>query len=160
MTTLNIEMDHLDQIAADAFPGYLVRKDLVQRYARQYPVPTYVVEFLLGRYCASTDPDEIQEGLGIVERQLEGRTVRSGDEELFKSKAREQGSVRLIDIVHARLDAKNDRYVAELPSPCAYRFDLHRDMFPFLVRRDDVVMRDVTRERGRYQPSAGEFCGH
>ena len=116
MTTVNIEMDHLDQIAADAFPGYLVRKDLVQRYARQYPVPTYVVEFLLGRYCASTDPDEIQEGLGIVERQLEGRTVRSGDEELFKSKAREQGSVRLIDIVHASLDAKNDRYAAELPS--------------------------------------------
>ena len=116
MTTVTIEMDHLDQIAADAFSGYLVRKDLVRRYSRQYPVPTYVVEFLLGRYCASTDPDEIQEGLAIVERQLKGRTVRSGDEELFKSKARENGSVRLIDIVHASLDAKNDRYVAELPS--------------------------------------------
>ena len=116
MTTVTIEMDHLDQIAADAFSGYLVRKDLVRRYSRQYPVPTYVVEFLLGRYCASTDPDEIQEGLAIVERQLKGRTVRSGDEELFKSKARENGTVRLIDIVHASLDAKNDRYVAELPS--------------------------------------------
>ena len=66
MTTPSIEMDHLDRIAAAAFQGYLVRKDLVRRYARQYPVPTYVVEFLLGRYCASTDPEEIQEGLQIA----------------------------------------------------------------------------------------------
>ena len=116
MSIAAIEMDHLDQIAADAFPGYLVRKDLVRRYARQYPVPTYVVEFLLGRYCASVDDAEIQEGLEIVEKQLQGRTVRSGDEELFKSRAREEGSVRLIDLVRSRLDAKNDCYVAELPS--------------------------------------------
>ncbi len=116
MTTPTITMDHLDQIAAAAFEGYLVRKDLVRRYAREYPVPTYVVEFLLGRYCASTDPREIQEGLEVVEQQLKGRTVRTGDEELFKSKAREQGSVKLIDIVRAKLDARNDCYVAELPS--------------------------------------------
>ena len=109
-------MDALDRLAADAFPGYLVRKDLVRRYARQYPVPTYVVEFLLGRYCASVDDNEIAEGLGIVEKQLEGRTVRPGDRELFRSRAREDGSVRLIDVVRARLDARNDCYVAELPS--------------------------------------------
>jgi ATP-dependent Lon protease len=108
--------DHLDQAAAGAFQGYLVRKDLVRRYARQFPVPSYVVEFLLGRYCASTDEKEIQEGLEIVEKQLKDRTVRTGDEELFKSRAREQGSVKLIDLVRARLDAKNDCYVAELPS--------------------------------------------
>ncbi|HFD80326.1 MAG TPA: BREX system Lon protease-like protein BrxL, partial [Gammaproteobacteria bacterium] len=111
-----MEMDDLDRLAADAFPGYLVRKDLVRRYARQYPVPTYVVEFLLGRYCASVDEAEIEEGLGIVQKQLQGRTVRTGDQEIFKSRAREQGSVKLIDIVRARLDAKNDCYVAELPS--------------------------------------------
>ena len=116
MSTATVEMDELDRIAADAFEGYIVRKDLVRRYARQYPVPTYVVEFLLGRYCASTDPKEIEEGLQIVEKQLQGRTVRSGDEELFKAKAREEGSVKLIDIVRARLDLKNDCYVAELPS--------------------------------------------
>jgi ATP-dependent Lon protease len=114
--TTTIEMDQLDQLAAIAFEGYLVRKDLVRKYSRQYPVPTYVVEFLLGRYCASTDPEEIAEGLAIVERQLQGRTVRTGDEELFKSKAREKGSVKLIDIVRTKLDVKNDCYVAELPS--------------------------------------------
>jgi ATP-dependent Lon protease len=114
--TTQIEMDHLDKIAASAFEGFLVRKDLVRRYARQYPVPTYVVEFLLGRYCASTNEQEIQEGLEIVEKQLQGRTVRTGEEELFKSRAREQGSVKLIDIIKAKLDPKNDCYVAELPS--------------------------------------------
>ena len=111
-----IEMDHIDTIASSAFGGYLVRKDLVRKYAKQYPVPTYVVEFLLGRYCASTNPSEIQEGLEIVERQLEGRTVRTGDEELLKSAAREKGSVKIIDIVKAKLDPKNDCYIAELPS--------------------------------------------
>ena len=103
-----IEMDQLDQIAASAFPGYLVRKDLVRRYSKQYPVPTYVVEFLLGRYCASTVPQEIEEGLEIVEKQLQGRTVRTGNEELFKARARENGSVRLIDIIRAKLNIKND----------------------------------------------------
>jgi predicted ATP-dependent Lon-type protease len=54
-----MELDHLDQLAASAFDGYLVRKDLVRRYSRQYPVPTYVVEFLLGRYCATVNEQEI-----------------------------------------------------------------------------------------------------
>lgn len=113
---MTVELDDLDRLAASAFDGYLVRKDLVRKYARQYPVPTYVVEFLLGRYCASVDEAEIQEGLQIVEKQLKDRTVRTGQEELFKARAKESGSVRLIDIVRARLDPRNDCYVAELPS--------------------------------------------
>ena len=103
-----LQLDELDRLGASALDGYLVRKDLVRKYARQYPVPTYVVEFLLGRYCATVDEDEIAEGLQIVERQLKDRTVRTGDEELFKASAREKGSVKLIDIVKAKLDVKND----------------------------------------------------
>jgi ATP-dependent Lon protease len=113
---MSMELDHLDQLAAKTYDGFLVRKDLVRKYARQYPVPTYVVEFLLGRYCASVNEAEIAEGLSIVEQQLKDRTVRTGDEELFKARAKEEGSVRIIDLVKARLDAKNDCYVAELPS--------------------------------------------
>jgi ATP-dependent Lon protease len=113
---MSMELDHLDSLAAKTYDGFLVRKDLVRKYARQYPVPTYVVEFLLGRYCASVNEAEITEGLGIVEQQLKDRTVRTGDEELFKARAKEGGSVRIIDLVKARLDAKNDCYVAELPS--------------------------------------------
>jgi len=111
-----IEMDQIDRKAASSLEGYLVRKDLVRTFSRQFPVPTYVVEFLLGRYCASTDEEEIEEGLKIVERQLQDRTVRAGEEELFKSRARENGQVKIIDIVTARLDAKTDSYLATIPS--------------------------------------------
>ncbi|WP_028990844.1 protease Lon-related BREX system protein BrxL [Thermacetogenium phaeum] len=111
-----MELDALDKLAASVFDGYIVRKDLVRKYSRQYPVPTYVVEFLLGRYCASVDEKEIEEGLEIVERQLRDRTVRTGEEELFKARAREIGSIKLIDLIKARLDTKNDCFIAELPS--------------------------------------------
>lgn len=113
---MSTELDHLDKLAAAAFDGYLVRKDLVRKYSRQYPVPTYVVEFLLGRYCASVEEREIAEGLEIVEKQLKDRTVRTGEEELFKARAKETGAVKLIDILRARLDTKNDCFLAELPS--------------------------------------------
>jgi len=72
-----MKLDRLDRLMAEAFEGFLVRKDLVRKYSRQYPVPTYVVEFMLGRYCASIDDAEINEGLAIVERQLSERTVRT-----------------------------------------------------------------------------------
>src|SRR5436305_6677714 len=98
-----MELDALDRLAADAFDGLIVRKDLVRRFKGQYPVPTYVGEFLLGRYCSSTDDREIQEGLEVVQRQLESRTVRAGEEELFKARAKDQGRVKLIDLVRARL---------------------------------------------------------
>ena len=111
-----MNLDKIDHIAAKAFEGYIVRKDLLEQFRKTYPVPTYVIEFLLGRYCATTDEQEIQEGLEIVKRQLQDRTVRPGEEEYFKSRAREKGSIKLIDIITAKLDAKTDSYVATLPS--------------------------------------------
>ena len=110
-----IELDEIDKKAASVLDGYLVRKDLVRTFSRQFPVPTYVVEFMLGRYCASTDQEEIDEGLEIVQRQLKSRTVRAGEEELFKAKALETGEVKIIDLVTARVDNKGE-YVASLPS--------------------------------------------
>jgi ATP-dependent Lon protease len=110
-----IELDQIDKKAASVLNGYLVRKDLVRTFSRQFPVPTYVVEFMLGRYCASTDQEEIEEGLEIVQRQLKSRTVRAGEEELFKARALEAGEVKIIDLVTARVDNKGE-YVATLPS--------------------------------------------
>lgn len=129
-----ITLDEIDTIAASAFEGYVVRKDLAQQFKGAYPVPTYVGEFLIGRYCATTDPEEIEEGLQVVRRLLADRTVRAGEEELFKSRARERMTVKLIDLVKARLDAKSNAYVAELPSLGL------RD-----VRIDDDVVRDNER---------------
>ena len=80
---MNIEMDALDRIATAAFEGVVVRKDLVRRFKGQYPVPTYVAEFVLGRYCSSVEEKDIQEGLQIVERQLGEKTVRAGEQELL-----------------------------------------------------------------------------
>lgn len=111
-----MEMDELDKRAAEVFDGYLVRKDLVRTFSRQFPVPTYVVEFMLGRYCASTDPAEIEEGLEIVQRQLSDRTVRAGEEELFKARAYKSGSAKLIDNVSVRFVEKEGGYLASLPS--------------------------------------------
>ena len=111
-----IEMDQLDIKAVSVLDGYLVRKDLVRTFGHQFPVPTYVVEFMLGRYCASINQEEIDEGLEIVQRQLKSRTVRAGEEELFKARARENGEVKIIDLITARLDDKTDSYIAALPS--------------------------------------------
>jgi len=111
-----MELDNIDIIASKAFEGYIVRKDLLEQFRKTYPVPTYVIEFLLGRYCATIDPKEIEEGLEVVKRQLQDRTVRPGEEEFFKSKAREKGSIKIIDIITAKLDSRTDSYVATLPS--------------------------------------------
>ena len=111
-----MELDQLDKKAAEAFEGYVVRKDLVRTFSRQFPVPTYVVEFLLGRYCATTDETEIEEGLEIVQRQLASRTVKAGEEELFKAKAYKDGNVKLIDMVSVRFSTKAGGYLATLPS--------------------------------------------
>ena len=111
-----MELDQLDKKAAEAFEGYIVRKDLVRTFSRQFPVPTYVVEFLLGRYCATTDETEIEEGLEIVQRQLSSRTVKAGEEELFKARAYKDGNVKLIDMVSVRFSTKEGCYLATLPS--------------------------------------------
>jgi ATP-dependent Lon protease len=112
----SLALDELDRTAAAAFEGYVVKKDLALRFKGQYPVPTYVGEFLIGRYCATTDETEIEEGLAMVQRIMEERAVRAGEQELFKSRARERGNVKILDLVTARLDTKTDSYLVTLPS--------------------------------------------
>jgi len=116
MSEFVTELDALDVLAAEVFDGYLVKKDLARKFQGQYPVPTYVGEFMLGRYCATTDPDAIAAGLVLVEESMRDRTVRAGEEELFKHRARERGTIKIIDLIKARLDSAHDAYMAELPS--------------------------------------------
>ncbi|MFO0037575.1 MAG: anti-phage BREX system Lon protease BrxL [Synechococcaceae cyanobacterium] len=84
-----------------------------------------MVEFLLGRYCARTDPAEIEEALQIVEK-------------LFKARARDQGSVKIIDIVRARLDTNSDSYMAEVPSLAIRDAQIDDD----LVRNHERMLTD------------------
>lgn len=111
-----MKLDKLDQLVSENFEGFFVKKDLIEPFRKTYPVPTYVIEFLLGRYCATTNEDEIQEGLEIVKTQLSNRTVRPGEEEFFKSKAESQGHVKIIDNITAKLDSRTGSYLATLPS--------------------------------------------
>ncbi len=122
-----MELDNIDQISAKAFEGYVVRKDLLENFRKTYPVPTYVIEFLLGRYCSTTDEQEIAEGLEIVKRQLQDRAVRAGEEEFFKSKAEKEGTVKIIDIITAKVDDKGN-YNADIPSVRLSKVRIPSDM--------------------------------
>ena len=71
--------DALDRPANDAFPGRVVRKDLVRRTKVGANVPVYVLEYRLGKYCASDDEETIEVGLGEVNRQLTEHFVRADE---------------------------------------------------------------------------------
>lgn len=106
--------DPLDQKVLGTFPGKVVRKDLVGPLKGEFNVPTYVLEFLLGRYCSSPDPDVVEEGLREVRRTLTDNYVRPDAPELFKSQVRERGTYRVIDKIRVRLYETEDKYWAEL----------------------------------------------
>lgn len=107
-------IDQLDQKALDLFPGKLVRKDLVGPLKGEFNVPTYVLEYLLGRYCSSPDPAVVEDGLKEVRRVLTENYVRPDAPDLFKSQVRERGTYRVIDKVRVRLLETEDKYWAEL----------------------------------------------
>src|SRR5208283_5100061 len=111
-----VDLDGLDTTVTKSFEGYVVRKDLAQKFRGNYPVPTYVAEFLIGKYCATTDEREIKEGLEIVQRQLQEKIVRAGENELFKARAREQSPIKIIDLLTARLDTRSDTFLATIPT--------------------------------------------
>ena len=69
------ESDDLDRLANDAFAGRVVRKDLVRQVKVGANVPVYVLEFLLGKYCASDDPAAVEAGLGVVDQIHSARRV-------------------------------------------------------------------------------------
>lgn len=107
-------MDALDEKLVSHFAGKVVRKDLVAPLKGEYQVPGYVLEFLLGRYCSSTDAAVVEAGLKEVQRILSQHYVRSEQAPHVQSLVRERGRYKLIDKVKVRLSPKEDRYWAEL----------------------------------------------
>ena len=107
-------MDEVDRKALSLFPGKVVRKDLVGPMKGHLNVPAYVIEYLLGKYCSSGDPEVIEQGLQEVKRILSENYVHPDRSELVKSKVRELGRYRVIDKVKARLSETEDKYWAEL----------------------------------------------
>ena len=92
-------MDKLDDKLIEIFDGKLVRKDLLQRIKKGTNVPTFVLEFLLARYCASDDEDEIQAGLEAVLETLSDNYVRPDESNAAQSKVATKGRHKFIDKV-------------------------------------------------------------
>ncbi|MCX7975228.1 MAG: BREX system Lon protease-like protein BrxL, partial [Candidatus Aminicenantes bacterium] len=111
---VRLELDSLDNKGVDIFAGRVVRKDLVNNLKGQLNVPAYVLEYLLGKYCSSSDPEVIEAGLEEVKRILSEHYVRPDQAELFKSQVRERSVHRVIDKVKVRLVETEDKYWASL----------------------------------------------
>lgn len=117
-------MDELDEKIIKNFPGKIVRKDLTSLMKRGANVPTFVLEYLLGMYCATDDEEVIEAGLEKIRTILSENYVRPDESEKIKSKIRENGEYTVIDKISAVLDEYNDVYVARFANLDIERFVL------------------------------------
>ena len=95
------------------FDGKIVRKDLTKSIKEGANVPVYVLEFLLGQYCSSDDPEIIEDGVKTVKKILSENFVRPDEAQKVLSILRERGSYTVIDRITAKLNIKQDRYETE-----------------------------------------------
>ena len=108
------DMDELDQRLMSTFDGKVVRKDLLHRIKKGTNVPTFVLEFLLARYCASDDQAEMDAGMEAVLATLQDNYVRPDEANAAQSKVATKGKHRFIDKVHVRYVEKEKRHWASL----------------------------------------------
>lgn len=123
-------MDALDRKIVDCFPGKIVRKDLTAMLKRGANVPTFVLEYLLGMYCATDDEAAISVGVEKIRRILTENYVRPEESEKIKSLIRERGEYTVIDKISARLDEYKDFYVARFAN---------LEMESFVIQSEYVV---------------------
>lgn len=114
MNDTTITLDELDLLANDVFPGLVVRKDLLRRMRSAFGVPAFVIEFLLGKYCASTDEDVISEGLEFVRETLASKYVKPDEREVVKSAIKQHTTYEIIDKIDVKLVETHDKYWARL----------------------------------------------
>ncbi|WP_419307805.1 BREX system Lon protease-like protein BrxL [Chromohalobacter israelensis] len=108
------DQDELDQQLTSLFDGKVVRKDLLHRIKKGTNVPTFVLEFLLARYCASDEPEEIQAGMEAVLDTLNDNYVRPNEANAAQSRVATKGKHRFIDKVHVNYVEKDRRHWAAL----------------------------------------------
>ena len=107
-------MDEIDRKLNDYYGGKVVRKDLTKSIKEGANVPIYVLEYLLGMYCATDNEDDIKTGVDMVKRVLADNFVRPDEAEKIKSKIRELGHYKIIDKVTAKLNERNDSYEGQI----------------------------------------------
>ena len=106
-------MDEIDTKLNQVFPGRVVRKDLTKKIKEGANVPIYVLEYLLGMYCATDDPIAIEDGIATVKKILADNFVRPDEAQKVKSKIRELKNYTVIDKITVKLNERKDRYEAE-----------------------------------------------
>jgi len=107
-------MSDLDIKLNEVFAGKVVRKDLVHHIKKAANVPSFVLEFLLSKYCATDDPDEIEAGKRAVLEVIESNYVRPDESNIAQSKVQQQGRHKFIDKVHVKYHEKERRHWAEM----------------------------------------------
>lgn len=108
------DLDDLDNKLSSTFPGRIVKKDLVHQMKSGINVPVYVLEYLLGKYCASTDKKIVEEGLVYVKDTLSKHYCRPDESEKIKSYIKEKNSYRVIDKIKVKLVETENKYWASL----------------------------------------------
>lgn len=109
-----MELDNLDKRLLNQFSGMIVRKDLAAKLKGAYPIPTYVLEFLLGKYCSNPSEDVINAGLLKVKETLEEHYLNPEKTEVIKHKIREIGKFKVLDRLRIRLVPSEDKYWGKL----------------------------------------------
>ena len=122
-------MDALDKKLTETFEGKVVRKDLVHRIKKGTNIPTFVLEFLLARYCASNEESEIQAGIEAVLATLQENYVRPDEANAAQSKVATKGKHRFIDKVHVRYVEKEKRHWAALENFNSQRIAIADKLF-------------------------------
>ena len=114
MTDDAFVLNDLDALTTESYPGLVVRKDLLRRMRSAFGVPAFVIEFLLGKYCTSTDEETIREGLEFVRETLADKYVKPDEREAVKSAIKQHTTFEIIDKISVRLIETHDKYWARL----------------------------------------------
>ena len=154
-------MDDLDRRSNEVFSGRVVRKDLVRQVKVGANVPVYVLEFLLGKYCATDDEFALEAGLVVVNQILQDNFIRPDESELAKARLKQKGQFRLIDKVDVRLVSSDNKFWAHLqnfnekyvniPEDLVYKYDRLLQggawsQLDLLYDADDEELRKVEQE--------------
>ena len=124
-----VETDALDDKVNDVFAGRVVRKDLLHQIKKGTNVPSFVLEYLLAKYCASDDPDEIEAGIQAVFETIDRNYVRPDESNKAQSMVQQKGRHKLIDKVHVRYVESEKRHWAEMENFNSRRISINEQYY-------------------------------
>ena len=122
-------MDKLDIKLNEYFPGKVVRKDLLHQIKKAVNVPSFVLEFLLSRYCASEDPDEVEEGKKAVLQTIERSYVRPDESNKAQAMVEQKKHHKFIDKIHVKYVEREKRYWAEMENFSSRRIAINQEFY-------------------------------